>query len=198
MRMKTHQISPAQTNPYPPTPVLTPYQSPSKPTPQEVIRENPRESAVLKERTQFYNRKTPLTLCLTTTYINRCLPSQKNTNPFSPVASGLPAPAASLLGRTTTAGFSPLDKTPPTSLNPMEAPSKTTPKRQTSKNPRESMSKDLKERTQFPRSTTGLNLLYNNALQHSAEARRRKNEPSQQRIPKISCKSRSPPLKFPS
>ena len=71
---------------------FTQHKSPSKPTPRQVIRENPRESAVLKERTQFLTPNCILTLFITTTYINPLSPATENTNPIQPTPQPLGPP----------------------------------------------------------------------------------------------------------
>jgi len=90
MHTQTHNISPTLTNLHPSTPIsphplVIPYQSPSEPIPNTQIRQNPRGSVstLLNKQTQFHNHKMDLILCLTTTYINPCLPSRHETNPFS-------------------------------------------------------------------------------------------------------------------
>jgi len=90
MRTKTNYISTALTDLYPsttisPHPLLIPYQSPSKNTPNTKIRENQCESVseFLNERTQFCRRKHDLNPCLKTIYITRLSPSPKKTNPLS-------------------------------------------------------------------------------------------------------------------
>jgi hypothetical protein len=66
-------LSPAPTKLYPLTP----------PCPHAVLILCRSASKDLKERTQFYGRKTHPTLSCKTTYINHLSPSPENTNPFS-------------------------------------------------------------------------------------------------------------------
>ncbi len=105
----------------------------------------------LKERTQFCATRTRLTLSLTSTYFNRFSPALKRTNPISSASCPSGAcPDAPPPARTMPASLPPLYTTTPTSRQ----------------NPSESVSTDLKERTQFPGAQTIHKSPYSKALRY--------------------------------
>ena len=86
MHTKTHHIPPAPAVLRPTAPIRT--GTPSKIlTPDSCLL-----TSVFKEQTQFHTRKSPLTVCRTTTYIAPCYSSPERTNPFSHPHLALLAP----------------------------------------------------------------------------------------------------------